>query len=117
MTCIGREYGGVARASQPDRPDLRSSGGSIIVDRNPLHQIVPALERPDSSTRRSLATRARPVACLRRGDWRAALTARRLALTLVGLSLLLRAEDARAQDEAPRLDFHARFVALASRPA
>jgi uncharacterized protein (DUF885 family) len=45
------------------------------------------------------------------------LTARRLAIAVVGMSLLLRAEDARAQDEPPRPDFHARFVALASRPA
>jgi len=44
------------------------------------------------------------------------LTARRLAITLVGIALL-RAADARAQSESARPDFHARFVELASRSA
>jgi len=42
------------------------------------------------------------------------MTARRLAIA-VGLALLLRAADGRAQSETPRPDFHARFVELASR--
>ena len=45
------------------------------------------------------------------------MTARRLAGTLVGMALLLGAANARAQSEATRPDFHARFVELASRRA
>jgi uncharacterized protein (DUF885 family) len=45
------------------------------------------------------------------------LTARRLAITLVAIALLLRGADARAQSESARPDFHARFVELAARSA
>ena len=45
------------------------------------------------------------------------MTTRRLAITLVGIALLLRGADAGAQSESARPDFHARFVELASRSA
>ncbi len=45
------------------------------------------------------------------------MTARRLVVAIVGAALLVRAADARAQSEAHRPDFHARFVELASRKA
>jgi uncharacterized protein (DUF885 family) len=45
------------------------------------------------------------------------LTARRLAVAVFGMALLLRAAGARAQSDASRPDFHARFVELASRRA
>ena len=51
------------------------------------------------------------------GSWSTGLTARRLVGAYVGMALLLRATDVHAQSEAPRPDFHARFVELASRQA
>jgi len=45
------------------------------------------------------------------------LTARRLVVALVGAALLVRAADTRAQSDAHRPDFHARFAELASRKA
>ena len=46
VTCIGREYGVAARASQPDASGVPICGASIIVARSPFLQFTRALDAP-----------------------------------------------------------------------